>query len=118
MDNGSGGDVAREIAARLTDDHSLILACQRGNLGACARLVTHHEPEVLRTAFLLTNDPAQAARLATQAFEDAFRRLASIDNGEDLRAQLLSSLARTLLTDQPGMNRPYSRSIPHPAGST
>ena len=79
------------------DDRALAQSCQQGNLNACRQLVERYQTELLRTAFLLTDDPIRSERLTTSAFLDFFHQLRREDADRDLRLWLLTCLIARFL---------------------
>jgi RNA polymerase sigma-70 factor (ECF subfamily) len=64
-----------EEAGALAEERAVVLACQRGETAAFARLVRLHQDIALRTAYLLTNDREGAEDVAQVAFLQAFRAI-------------------------------------------
>jgi RNA polymerase sigma factor (sigma-70 family) len=75
------------------EERAIVLACQRGDTGAFARLVRLHQDAALRTAFLLTNDRDVAEDVAQTAFLNAFRALHRFDPERPFRPWLLAIVA-------------------------
>ncbi len=75
------------------EERALVLACQRGEVGAFARLVRLHQDVAIRTAYLLTNDREAAEDVAQTAFLNAFRALARFDPERPFRPWLLAIVA-------------------------
>lgn len=72
-------------------------ADRRADLGACQRLVQSYGQEVLRAAYLLTDDRQRAWSIARAAFLELFKELPRLDNDVDLRARLLGHAGRVFL---------------------
>lgn len=80
------------------EDELFAAADRRGDLGACEKVVQSYGQEVLRTAYLLTDDRQRAWSMARTAFLELFKELPRLDVDVDLRARLLGHLGRTFLT--------------------
>lgn len=72
-------------------------ADRRADLGACQKLVQSYGQEVLRTAYLLTDDRQRAWSIARQAFLELFKELPRLSDDVDLRARLLGHTGRAFL---------------------
>jgi RNA polymerase sigma-70 factor (ECF subfamily) len=88
-----GGADGMEDAGARSEERSLVLACQRGETAAFARLVRLHQDIALRTAYLLTNDREGAEDVAQTAFLQAFRQIGRCDPARPFRPWLLGIVA-------------------------
>ena len=84
------------------DEQVLIIACQKGDMAAYARLVHLYQDTALRTAYLITNDRQAAEDIAQTAFLNALRNIHRFDVARPFRPWFL-----TILTNEARM---YMRS--------
>ncbi|MFW6074021.1 MAG: RNA polymerase sigma factor [Chloroflexota bacterium] len=82
---------------RRGDERALIAGAQNGALSATAQLVSLHQAELVRTAFLLTNSHARALLLSEEAFKRAFAGISRSDPESPFRPVLLNHLVRVFL---------------------
>lgn len=82
------------------DERGAIEAAQRADAAASRILVSIHERELLRTAFLLTDDRREATVLVERTVELAFRELRRLDPDSPFRPWLLQRLARAFLAPE------------------
>lgn len=83
------------------DERALVIVAQRGELSACAQLTARHQQDLLRLAFLWTNDQARAVALAQQALARALQELPRFDPEQAFRPWLLQRLALEALQRPP-----------------
>jgi RNA polymerase sigma-70 factor (ECF subfamily) len=75
----------------------VILAAQRGDRDAYARLVQTHEEVAFRVAYLIVRDAADARDVAQEAFIRAHRALSRFDRKEPFRPWLLRIVTNVAL---------------------
>lgn len=83
------------------DERALVLLAQHGALNACAQLSARHQQDLLRLAFLWTNDQARAVALAQQALARALLELPRFDPEQAFRPWLLQRLALEAMQHPP-----------------
>jgi RNA polymerase sigma factor (sigma-70 family) len=81
----------------LTDEQTLIVRAQRGDLQAYDALVRAYEQPAFRAAYFITRDEGDAAEVAQEAFLRAHRALASFKSEQPFRPWLLKIVTNLAL---------------------
>lgn len=92
---------------RQSDSQALVQGAQRGNLQASELLVNRFQGELLRAAFLLTDDRVATVQLAEQTFDQTFQELRRFDPDQEFRPWLYQHLARAFMDDLPSDGSRY-----------
>lgn len=80
------------------EEQTLLVACQKGDTSAYARLVHVYQDTALRTAYLITNDRQAAEDIAQNAFLNTLRNIHRFDIERPFRPWFL-----TILTNEARM---------------
>jgi RNA polymerase sigma factor (sigma-70 family) len=81
------------VVGRPLAEHELVERARAGDAGAYAALVRVHEEIAFRTAYLITQNAADAEEAAQEGFVKAYRALGRFRTGEPLRPWLLTIVA-------------------------